>query len=159
VSEDRLTSPGVWFPPPTLFVVGFLTGLALDRWVIRLRLDDVSRSVLVVGGWLLIASGMVILLWALLTFTRARTGIMPSQPARAVVATGPYRCSRNPMYVAMSAIYIGLSLLMSMVWPLVLLPFALASLYALVIRREERYLGDAFSDEYAAYRARVRRWL
>jgi protein-S-isoprenylcysteine O-methyltransferase Ste14 len=48
---------------------------------------------------------------------------------------------------------------MSMVWPLVLLPLALASLYALVIRREERYLGDAFSDEYAAYRARVRRWL
>ena len=159
MSEKRLTSPGVWFPPPTLFVVGFLTGLAFDRWVIRLRLDQISRSVLVVGGWLLIASGLVILLWALLTFTRARTGIMPSQPARAIVASGPYRFSRNPMYIAMSAIYTGLSLLMSMVWPLVLLPLALASLYALVIRREERYLGDAFRDDYAAYRARVRRWL
>ena len=159
MSESRLTSPGVRFPPPTLFVVAFLTGLALDRWVVPLRLTELSRSVLVVAGWLLIASGLGILLWALLTFTRARTGIMPSQPASAIVASGPYRFSRNPMYVAMSAIYIGLALLMSMVWPLVLLPVALASLYTLMIRREERYLGDAFRDEYAAYRARVRRWL
>lgn len=159
MSESRLTSPGVRFPPPTVFVAAYLTGLALDRWVIRLRLDAISRSVLVVGGWLLVASGLVILLWALLTFTRAGTGIMPSQPARAIVANGPYRFSRNPMYVAMSSIYTGLSFLMSTAWPLVLLPLAIASLYALVIRREERYLGDAFRDDYGAYRARVRRWL
>ena len=159
MSEERLTSPGVWFPPPTVFVAGFLIGLALDRWVMRLDLDDVSRSVLVGGGWLLIAFGLVILLWAMLTFLRAHTAILPSRPARSVVATGPYRFSRNPMYIGMSALYIGLSLLMSMVWPLVLLPVVLLSLYALVIRREERYLGDAFREEYAAYRARVRRWL
>jgi protein-S-isoprenylcysteine O-methyltransferase Ste14 len=159
VSEERLTSPGVWFPPPTVFVAGFLIGLALDRWVMRLRLDDVSRSVLVGGGWLLIACGLVILLWAMVTFLRAHTAILPSRPARSVVATGPYRFSRNPMYIGMSALYIGLSLLMSMVWPLVLLPVVLLSLYALVIRREEGYLGDAFREEYAAYRARVRRWL
>ena len=159
MSEGSLTSPGVRYPPPTVFVVAFLLGLALDRWVLRLRLDAVSRSVLVIGGWLLIAAGLLVLLWALLTFLRARTGIMPSQSARAVVATGPYRFSRNPMYVAMSAIHVGLSLLMSVAWPLILLPLALAALYALVIRREERYLGDAFREEYAAYRARVRRWL
>ncbi|HEY7407575.1 MAG TPA: isoprenylcysteine carboxylmethyltransferase family protein [Gemmatimonadaceae bacterium] len=159
MSDERLTSPGVWFPPPTLFVVGFLIGLTLDRWVIRLRLDDVSRSVLVVGGWLLIALGLVILLWAMLTFLRARTAILPSRPARSIVATGPYRFTRNPMYVAMSAIYTGLALLMGVGWPLVLLPIVLLSLAALVIRREERYLGDAFGEEYAAYRARVRRWL
>jgi protein-S-isoprenylcysteine O-methyltransferase Ste14 len=76
-----------------------------------------------------------------------------------IVATGPYRFSRNPMYVAMSAVYVGLSLLMGVVWPLVLLPIVLLSLSALVIRREERYLGDAFGEEYGAYRARVRRWL
>ena len=63
------------------------------------------------------------------------------------------------MYVAFSAIYIGLSLLMSMAWPLLLLPLVLLGLYALVIRREEHYLGHAFRDEYAAYRSRVRRWL
>jgi protein-S-isoprenylcysteine O-methyltransferase Ste14 len=159
VTEQRLTSPGVWFPPPTLFVVGFLIGLALDRWVLRLGLGGVSRSGLVIGGWLLIVCGLAILLWAMLTFARARTAILPSRPAHSIVARGPYRFSRNPMYIGMSALYIGLSLLMSVAWPIVLLPLVLLSLYALVIRREERYLGDAFGEEYAAYRARVRRWL
>lgn len=159
MSDARATSPGVWFPPPTLFVVGFLVGLALDRWILRLGLGGVSRSALVVAGWLLIVAGMLVLLWAMLTFVRARTALLPSRPARTVVANGPFRYSRNPMYVGMSAVYIGLAFLMSETWPLVLLPFVLISLYTLVIRREERYLGDAFGDEYAAYRARVRRWL
>jgi protein-S-isoprenylcysteine O-methyltransferase Ste14 len=159
VSDERQTSPGVWFPPPTLFVAGFLLALALDRWVFSLRLGGVSRPTLVVAGWLLMIVGGSALLWAMLTFTRARTAILPSRPARTIVATGPFRFSRNPMYPGLSGIYIGLSLLTGMAWPLVLLPLVLLSLYALVIRREERYLGDAFGEEYAAYRQRVRRWL
>jgi protein-S-isoprenylcysteine O-methyltransferase Ste14 len=159
VSDERPASPGVRFPPPTLFVVGFLVGLGLDRWMLRLALGGVGRSPLVVAGWLLIAAGSVVLLWAMLTFVRARTALLPSRPARTIVANGPFRYSRNPMYIGMSAVYIGLALLMSMAWPLVLLPLVLLALYMLVIRREERYLGVAFGDEYAAYRARVRRWL
>lgn len=159
MSDERPTSPGVWFPPPTLFVVGFLLALALDRWVFSIRFGGASRPTLVVTGWLLIAAGLSVLLWAMLTFTVARTAILPSRPARTIVATGPFRFSRNPMYIGLSSIYIGLSLLMGMVWPLVLLPLVLLSLHALVIRREERYLDDAFGEEYAAYRARVRRWL
>jgi len=159
VSEPAPTNPGVHFPPPTLFVVGFLIAVALDRWVFSLRLGGVSRTALLIAGWVLIVVGMLVLLWALLTFARARTAILPSRPARTIVATGPFRYSRNPMYVAFSAIYIGLSLLMSRVWPLLLLPLVLLGLYALVIRREEHYLGHAFRDEYAAYRSRVRRWV
>lgn len=158
MSEPAPTNPGVHFPPPTLFVVGFLIAVALDRRMFSLRLG-VSRTALLIGGWVLIVAGMLVLLWALLTFARARTAILPSRPARTIVATGPFRYSRNPMYVAFSAIYIGLSLLMSMAWPLLLLPLVLLGLYALVIRREEHYLGHAFRDEYAAYRSRVRRWL
>jgi protein-S-isoprenylcysteine O-methyltransferase Ste14 len=140
-------------------VVGFLLAVAVDRWALPLRLDGVSRPALLIGGWILIAAGMLFLLWAMLTFARARTAIYPSQPARTIVATGPFRFSRNPMYVSFSAIYIGLSLLMSRAWPLVLLPLVLLALYALVIRREEHYLAHAFADEYAAYRSRVRRWV
>lgn len=159
MSEPAPTNPGVHFPPPTLFVVGFLIAVALDRWMLSLRLGGVSRNALLIAGWVLIVAGMLVLLWALLTFARARTAILPSRPARTIVATGPFRYSRNPMYVAFSAIYIGLSLLMSMAWPLLLLPLVLLGLYALVIRREEHYLGHAFGAEYAAYRSRVRRWL
>lgn len=159
MSDEGPTSPGVWFPPPSLFVAGFLLALALDRWVFSIRFGGASRPTLVVAGWLLIAAGLSVLLWAMLTFTVARTAILPSRPARTIVATGPFRYSRNPMYVGLSSIYIGLSLLMGMAWPILLLPLVLLSLYALVIRREERYLDDAFGEEYAAYRGRVRRWL
>ncbi len=159
MSEPAPTNPGVRFPPPTLFVAGFLIGVALDRWMLSVSLGGVSRTALLFAGWTLTVAGMLVLLWALLTFARARTAILPSRPASTIVATGPFRYSRNPMYVGFSAIYVGLSLLMSMAWPLLLLPLVLLSLYALVIRREEHYLGHAFSDEYAAYRSRVRRWL
>lgn len=97
--------------------------------------------------------------WGLLTFFRARTAIIPDRPASRLVVTGPYRFSRNPMYVALTVLYIGLSALTDSWWPLVFLPVVLTALWFLVIRREERYLAAAFSEEYAAYCRRVRRWL
>jgi protein-S-isoprenylcysteine O-methyltransferase Ste14 len=97
--------------------------------------------------------------WGLVVFFRIRTAIMPIRPASHLVASGPYRFSRNPMYVGLSVLYLGLALLFNVVWPIVLLPLVVFALYHLVIRREERYLADAFGDAYAAYRQRVRRWL
>jgi protein-S-isoprenylcysteine O-methyltransferase Ste14 len=63
------------------------------------------------------------------------------------------------MYVGLTSLYVGLSVLSDSWWPLVFLPVVLAALWFLVIRREERYLAAAFGEEYAAYRQRVRRWL
>lgn len=154
------SSPGVRFPPPLLFVAGFVLGLLLER-VERVRLigGDAPRAVGVIGGWAAIAAGLGVMLWALLTFTRARTAVFPNRPATRVVTSGPYAWSRNPMYVGLALAYVGLALLTNHGWPLALLPLVLASLYALVIRREERYLGAAFPREYGEYRRRVRRWL
>jgi protein-S-isoprenylcysteine O-methyltransferase Ste14 len=153
--------PGVRVPPPFLFAAAFLVGLALDRWVVRLHVagDDDLRGPLVVAGWLGIAGGLAITGWGLITFRLARTSIVPMRPARTLVASGPYRFSRNPMYVGLSVLYAGLALLFDVGWPLLLLPFVLVALWFLVIRREERYLTHAFGDEYAQYRRRVRRWL
>jgi protein-S-isoprenylcysteine O-methyltransferase Ste14 len=159
MTEARRAGPGVRFPPPTLFVAGFLVALALERWVLSLRFSAVGVPALPLTAWILIALGMAVLAWAMLTFRRARTAIMPFNPASTIVTTGPYRFSRNPMYVALTLVYLGLSLLVGTVWPIVLLPVVLWSLYLLVIRREERYLGAAFADEYGAYRRRVRRWV
>lgn len=159
MSQEAPTSPGVRFPPPFLFVAGFLIALGLDRWVLQWRFGGSIRPTLVAGGWLLMVIGAFILIWAVLTFARARTAILPSRPARTIVATGPFRYSRNPMYVALSTMYVGLSFLAGMAWPLVLLPIVLVAVYAIVIRREEHYLASAFGDEYGVYRRRVRRWL
>jgi protein-S-isoprenylcysteine O-methyltransferase Ste14 len=159
MADAGRASPGVHFPPPTVFVVGFLVALAIERWLLSLRLSAGTSPVVPLTAWVLMALGLGVLVWAMLTFRRARTAIMPFNPASTIVTSGPYRFSRNPMYVALTLVYLGLSLLVGTVWPIVLLPIVLWSLYVLVIRREERYLGAAFADEYGSYRRRVRRWL
>lgn len=110
-------------------------------------------------AWTAIAVGTVILLWALLTFARNRTAVYPNRPARLVVCNGPYRFSRNPMYVALTAIAVGIALLADNFWMLLFLPGVLVALTVFVIRREETYLRNAFGSEYSGYVARVRRWL
>jgi protein-S-isoprenylcysteine O-methyltransferase Ste14 len=76
-----------------------------------------------------------------------------------MVTDGPYAFTRNPMYVSLTLIYVGLALLTRMLWPIIVLPVILALITVLVIRREERYLSDAFGEEYAAFKKRVRRWV
>lgn len=159
MTEARRSNPGVHFPPPFLFVAGFLLALAVERWVFSLRFGAGSRPATLLIGWLLLAVGSSLLLWAMRTFRSAQTAIMPFKPARVIVTSGPFRFSRNPMYVGLTLMYVGLSLLLRMVWPLLVLPVVLAALFALVVAREERYLGDAFGAEYAEYQRRVRRWL
>ena len=155
----RLPHPGVRFPPPTVFVVAFFAGWLLHReWPIPL-VPGGRRPIGVGAGWALVAIGLGFTAWGLVTFFRHRTAIMPHQPASRLVDGGPYRYSRNPMYVGMTTAYLGGVLVTNMLWPLLLLPLSLAALTIFVIRREERYLGDAFGDEYAAYRSRTRRWL
>ena len=157
---ERPGNPGVRFPPPTLFVVGWLLGWALDAKVVRFPLDgDGATSPLVVGGTVVIVLGLGVIAAGLLTFFRARTAIMPHHAASRLVTHGPYRFTRNPMYVGMTLLYAGLALRTNMGWPLVLLPLVLLALVRLVIGREERYLASAFGAEYDDYRRRVRRWI
>jgi Putative protein-S-isoprenylcysteine methyltransferase len=112
-----------------------------------------------VAGWLLIVLSIALTLWAMATFRHYRTTVIPRRPATRMVTDGPYAWSRNPMYLSMTVFYLGLAFLTGMLWPLLLLPLVLILLTVFVIRREERYLADAFGAEYTAYRTRVRRWL
>jgi protein-S-isoprenylcysteine O-methyltransferase Ste14 len=89
---------------------------------------------------------------------RAGTNIRPDEPALTLVRDGPFRRTRNPLYVATSGLYLGITLLVNGLWPLVVLAPALAILEWGVIRREERYLESKFGDAYRTYRSRVRRW-
>ena len=158
--SSPLRGPGVPFPPPFLYVAGFLIGLAFERWVVRLQLPSPdARPLFVIVGWLAAALGLTFMGWGLLTFFLARTSIIPVRPASRLVVSGPYRFSRNPMYVGLAALHLGLALLLDAAWPILLLPLVLVSVYLLVIRREERYLASAFVDEYRTYCRRVRRWL
>ncbi len=151
-----MTSPGVRFPPPFIFVAGFLSGLALERWVHRTRFGGPWLAPL---GWTFALGALAFGGWAMLTFWRARTAIHPSHPASRLVRHGPYRFTRNPMYLSLMSLYTGLALIFDAVWPLALLPVVLTLLWMLVLRREERYLRHAFGDDYAEFQRDVRRWL
>ena len=110
-------------------------------------------------GWGLLIAGVVLSVWGLVTFRRAGTAVIPHHAASELVTSGPYRFTRNPMYVGLTIAYIGGAAVINSGWPLILLPIVLVVLVRTVVSREEQYLTDAFGDQFAAYRSRVRRWL
>jgi protein-S-isoprenylcysteine O-methyltransferase Ste14 len=97
--------------------------------------------------------------WALWLFGRHRTGLLPGQETSAIIDEGPFRVSRNPLYLGLLALYVGLALLAPTVWGLLLSPAAMLLLEWGAIRPEERYLHERFGAPYDDYRRRVRRWL
>lgn len=147
--------PGVRFPPPLIYLAGFLVGLALERSH-PLPIDSAVRAIMGIAGVLV---WLVLFASAVAAFRRAHTTLIPNQPATAFVTRGPYRFTRNPMYISLVALYLGLAALLSSWWPVGLLPIVVALIDRLVIVREERYLAGAFPVEYRAYTQHVRRWL
>jgi protein-S-isoprenylcysteine O-methyltransferase Ste14 len=110
-------------------------------------------------GWALVAVFAGWNGWALWLFHRHRTGLLPGQATEAMIEEGPYRMSRNPLYVGMLALYLGIALLVPTFWGLVLFPAAVGLVLWGAILPEERFLHARFGEPYDAYRARVRRWL
>ena len=149
---------GVHFPPPLVYVAGIVIGWLLHRW----RPLPITTGPSPVRTTFAAIAFLVYLGFfgaAFTAFRRARTTLIPNQPATAFVTDGPYRFTRNPMYVSLVALYLAVALFMNGWWPIVLLPLVVLVIDRAVIAREERYLGAAFPSEYSAYRARVRRWL
>ena len=97
--------------------------------------------------------------WSLWLFGRHQTGLLPGQATRAIIEEGPYRVSRNPLYVGLLALYLGLVLLAPSFWGLVLFPAAVLLILWGAIRPEERFLHERFGAPYDDYARRVRRWL
>lgn len=159
--EERKRGPAVRFPPPLLFVGGLLVAWLLETSVMRISLGNdagFSRALRVAGA-VLGALGFLVIISGIITFARAGTAIIPVRPASAMVESGPYAYTRNPMYTGMTLVYISAALLLDWIWPILLLPIVLLVLFRLVISREERYLAAEFGEEYEAYRRRVRRWI
>ena len=113
----------------------------------------------VIAGFALVAIGIALMLTGIITFKRHHTAVYPNRPASLVVDTGVYAYTRNPMYAGLTIAYLGGVLLTGVLWVLLLLPMVLTLLVTQVIRREERHLRERFPEEYAAYCARVGRWI
>ena len=155
MTEPLEEIPGVIVMPPFLYLGAFLTGLLLNL----LAPHPLTSSLgLRWAGALLVVSSLPVPLWAARTMHRAGTTANPMRPVTQLVVTGPYRLSRNPMYLAMTIGYVGLALLVNSLWVGVVLAPLLVVLHLGVIAREERYLDAKFGDEYRRYRKEVRRW-
>ncbi|MNJ94519.1 hypothetical protein D3C87_122190 [compost metagenome] len=148
-------SAGVRFPPPFLFLAVLLLGLAAERFI-NLRSFGIEWRLL---GATLFVAGAAMMLAAAGLFRRLGTNIPPSQPTTLIATTGPYRWTRNPMYLGMALIYAGLAIGFDGPIAFALLPLVLIAIQTQVIAREERYLEAKFGDDYRRYKAEVRRWL
>jgi protein-S-isoprenylcysteine O-methyltransferase Ste14 len=148
--------PGVIAPPPLLYGGALLVGAGLDRLI---PLPVLAAGMGKTPGIVLIAVGLLLGGWCVALFLSAGTAVQPHHPSTAIVTTGPYRWSRNPIYLALTAVSVGLGLWANSAWMLGLLLPTLVIMRIGVIGPEERYLEAKFGDAYRAYKARVRRWL
>jgi protein-S-isoprenylcysteine O-methyltransferase Ste14 len=143
-------------PPPVYFAGGFVAGLLLQRLA---PLPLGGRPATIVAGAVVAALGVTLAAAGVRGVIRHRTTIVPHHAVAALVTTGAYRLSRNPMYAGLAILYLGGALLAGSWWPLILLPLSMLAVQRLVIGPEERYLSERFGADYDRYRARVRRWL
>ena len=143
-------------PPPLIYLAGLAAGLILGAAV---PIPFLARGAASVIGAVLIAAALGLALWGTRTMRRAGTSVRPDVPTTALVTTGPFGFSRNPLYVALTLLYAGIAIAARSLWALLLLIGVLAVVHRGVIGREERYLEQKFGVDYLQYKARVRRWL
>ncbi len=143
--------------PPAPYAAALLGGWWLDRnwFALPFDLGTATRPL----GWLLVGIGLVLFAWTLATLWRHRTTVNPYVGASALCTDGPFRFSRNPIYLGDWFILTGVSLLLATIWPLAFAPLIWVMLRFGVIRHEEAHLEAKFGDDYRTYQTRVRRWL
>ncbi|MGA8655406.1 MAG: isoprenylcysteine carboxylmethyltransferase family protein [Chthoniobacterales bacterium] len=150
-------SAGVKFPPPLLYIAFLILGILASLWHPFYLLPPALAWTL---GGVMLASGVVLgPIWGVRTLRMAGTTIRPDKATAKLVTDGPFRFSRNPLYLALTLMYVGFALIANSVWALFLLLPVILIMSRFVIRREEEYLARTFGDEYAHYKMNVRRWI
>ena len=154
MGEEQVVSFRLW--PPVAIGAPLSLG-----WVLSAGPGDPVE----LGDWRVPAGWVLVLLfaawngWALWLFARHETGLLPGQATTVMIEDGPYRLSRNPLYVGLLVLYVALALLVPTVWGLVLFPAAVLLVHWGAVRPEERFLHERFGTAYDDYARRVRRWL
>lgn len=143
--------------PPSPYAAALFGGWWLDRNFSSMGIEwgDLTRPI----GWVLVGIGLALFLATLLTFWRHHTTVNPYKAATELCTSGPFRFSRNPIYLGDWFILAGVSLLMKTWWPLLFSPIIWLMLRYGVIRHEEAHLEGKFGDAYREYKSRVRRWI
>lgn len=149
----------VRFPPPFLFILFYVAGLAINYEVpLNVVPESVRPAASVIGGFLVIV-GVLLALASLAMFFHRGTTLKPHGHPMHLVDYGPFLISRNPMYLALVLIYAGAAIWTVCLWPLILLPIPFVIMNTVVIPYEERRMKAIFGASYDDYAGQVRRWL
>jgi protein-S-isoprenylcysteine O-methyltransferase Ste14 len=154
---DTADTAHVLIRPPLAWGLAVVVGLALES-LVPLQFLPANLP----EGWLgamVFVLALALFAWAIVTMTRAGSNVPTNRPTTTIVESGPYRFTRNPIYLGMFLGLVGLAVAFDTLWLLLMLvPFALVIRYG-VVAREEAYLERKFGEVYSGYRSRVRRWL
>jgi protein-S-isoprenylcysteine O-methyltransferase Ste14 len=151
-------NPGVYIPPPLIYVAVFVLAVFLQK---KTGIDNSlfhTRSILFTSI-LFFVCAVYFMIRSLNQFIRTKNTVVTIKAAESLQITGIYKTTRNPMYVSLVLVYLGLTCLIGNWWNIILLPLLLLVVQEYVIKREEKYLARKFGNEYMEYRQHVRRWL
>jgi protein-S-isoprenylcysteine O-methyltransferase Ste14 len=148
----------VRFPPPLVFLSCTLLGIAFPYVVAPARVP-VDRAISAIGGILILLAGLVFVASASILFKRTGQNPAPWKPSPELILKGPYRITRNPMYLGVTLFELGLGLAVNNLWISVFAAPALLIVHLVAVLPEERYLSEKFGESYKAYLAQVRRYI
>jgi len=153
---DDIHGPGVRLHPPVIYAISILSGIVLNNlWPLVMPFGLNGR----LYGGCVIAAAIFIAGWSLFEFHRASTDVRPDRPDSELITTGPYRYTRNPLYIVLSLVQLTVAIWLNNLWVLLLLPLSVMVITSYAISREEHYLEKLFGQEYLDYKTRVRRWI
>lgn len=155
-SGDDRHGPGVRLHPPVIYAISILAAIGLDK-LYRLPMPfDLSGRLY---GGMVLTVAIVLAGWSLLQFRKKNTDVRPDRPDSALITSGPFRYSRNPLYIVLTLVQLTTAIWLDNGWILALLPVSVIVITKYAIAREECYLEKLFGRDYLDYKARVRRWL
>jgi protein-S-isoprenylcysteine O-methyltransferase Ste14 len=156
--ENKKDSPGVYIPPPLFYILIFLAAVFVQK---KVSIDDslFHLQITKAAGILLLVISLFFLITILRKFFQSKNTLILIKPASSLQTNGIYSISRNPMYVGLAIVYLGITCLIGNWWNFILFPFLLLIIQEYIIKKEEKYLERAFGLKYLDYKNKVRRWL
>jgi protein-S-isoprenylcysteine O-methyltransferase Ste14 len=157
-TSTKKDSPGVFIPPPLIYVAVFLISMVIQQ-IVPLDRSFFYSAIAANLGIVFILCALIFGVSAFIQFMRSKNTIVPIKSASSLETRGIYSVSRNPMYVSLFLLYAGIGIVKGNWWTLMLFPVLYIIVYVYIIKREESYLERAFGQDYVDYRKRVRRWI
>lgn len=155
--ENKTDHPGVYIPPPLIYVATFFVAIFMQKYAPLDRAFFHTTAARIIGIVAILGS-LGFNFPALRQFFKTKNTVITVKPASSLQTTGIYSISRNPMYISLLLVYTGLSFLIGNWWNLILLPLLILIVQEYIIKREEKYLDRRFGQEYADYKTKVGRW-